>query len=293
MSENLEFNRHDLVRINETAGLSFGVNQLDEYEFGELIATDQLWGSLVDGTTPDVDEMRHAEKYNAYAKRLEKPNTLKHILGGFYIQTLNEQDGWVNINRIISKWLGGFTANPPTELVDKLHGILKTLRDDGLIEQSVMMRRLHPDYRAELDFSSVDDDFEEVVKKYLAKRPLGSYATFSTLAYLKHLDPEREIELVDPFEYWGVRYELEHLLRRGVAEYVPNEHAIIRIPATPYVNIGQEQDDLDSRITNSRYTVNKIGGVVLGENLDQKLHEAGFIRPPKVRKPRQRGRWKN
>lgn len=287
MSEHLEFNRQELLDIDRRAGLKYGVNQLDEWEFAELMAKDLLWASLVDGTTLGVEEMRDAEKYGAYSERLDHPDTPMHMLGGFYVQSLNGHDGWTNTGRVVNKWLGGFMGKPPEELVLKLRNQINELCDEGLLQRWHAYIRLHPDYHAEEDFPPVDDNFEEVVTELLERRPLGTIGAFCIYNYLRATNSDFDVETITPQQYWSARYELQRLVLRGVVEEVPNEMSYVRLSKSPYTSLGAEQDGLDDRISKSRY---RIEGAVLAEDLNKKL--AG-ISKGKCRKPTQRGRWKS
>ena len=289
MSEKPEFTRRELLDIDQRAGLRYGVNQLDEWEFAELMAKDLLWASVVDGTTPDAEEMKDAERYGAYSERLDHPDTPAHLLGGLYVQRLNGREGWTNVSRVITKWLGGFTGRPPEELVTKLFSTLTNLEDEGLIQRYHANFRLHPAYQAEDDFPPVTDDFEEIATSYLKRRPLGTIGAFCVYNYLRTVNTEWDIEAMTPNQYWAGRYELQHLVCKGVVEEVKNEKAYMRLPKDPYLSLGEDQDNLDSRISQSRYGIHRIEGSVLAENLEAKL--AG-IKRGSLRKPAQRDRWK-
>jgi len=290
MPEQTEFNRQELISINERAGLRYGVNQTDEIEFGELIAKDHFWGSFVDGTTPDIYQMEQDERNTFYAARLEQPDTPAHILGGFLMQTLGDHDGWTSPSSFINKWFGGFTSRPPRALVDSLMGIINSLAEEGLVEREARYYRLHPAYEVDEDFLTPDDDFEEIVHDYLVKRPIGAFAPYCVFNYFRQKDQDLELDTLSPFDYWGVRYGIGKLIAKESVQKVPNDYGFIRLPKDAYTTAGEEQDLLDSRLEKSRY-IDKVTGLVPQESLEKRIRGAGMARGP-LRKPQQRGRWK-
>jgi hypothetical protein len=247
----------------------------------------------VDGTMPTIQEMQDAEEYTAYSERLDHPDVPLHMLGGLYIKSLNDVDGWSNVSRTISKWLGGFTNKASEQLVDKLFGVLNTLQDKKLIQRFNLSIRLHPQYQAELDFPPVAKDFEEITTSYLSRRPLGTVGAFCVYNYLQSTDPDFTTENLTPNQYWAGRYELERLILRGVVERVPSERAYVRLPKAPYASLGDNQDELDARINQSRYGAAAIlNGDVTQQRLEEKLEEAGLRSNSQLRKPKQRQRWR-